>query len=209
MPQPDFYWTGVGSRDTPLELRSLMEITGTRMTQLGGRGRSGGARGPDEWFESGARSAETAATRFDVYLPFEGFKGRYSSRMSSVWDSTHFPTYTTAQYIASTLHPNWKACLNGGAYQYHTRNVFEVVGKRLTRPSRIVIGYARTVRGVAQGGTGLAIRLAEKLDIPVLNLYNPQHLNLLQEFVDTDLPSGVSATELVDRYLIRPLSQLK
>lgn len=206
-PQPDFFWTGVGSRDTPPELKSLIRRSGERLTQCGGRGRSGGARGPDQWFEEGARRAERTATQFDVFLPFEGFKGRTHAPMSAVWDSTLFATYLTAQFIASTLHPNWEACLKGTAYQYHTRNIFQVVGPTLTRPSKLVVGYARVIRGVPQGGTALAMNFATQLDIPVLNLVYPEHLTLLQEFVEETPPIGVSGTDWVKRKLITPLSQ--
>ena len=48
-----FYWTGVGSRETPPEIVQLMGTIARGLTKVGGILRSGGATGADSAFEAG------------------------------------------------------------------------------------------------------------------------------------------------------------
>src|SRR3546814_13024461 len=52
-----------------------------------------------------------------------------------------------------------------------TRNMGQVLGPELDKPARFVMPW--TVDGGATGGTGQAIRIANSLNIPVLNLQRP------------------------------------
>lgn len=74
-----------------------------------------------------------------------------------------------AQAIAAQAHPTWDRC-SPGAKALHTRNVHQVLGMDLDSPVRFVVAW--TVDGGPTGGTGQAIRIADELGIPVLNLHD-------------------------------------
>ena len=68
--------------------------------------------------------------------------------------------------IAAPLHPAWERC-SPAVRKLHARNA-AVLGLTLDRPVDAVVCW--TARGCIEGGTGMAIRIAEARGIPVLNL---------------------------------------
>ena len=65
--------------------------------------------------------------------------------------------------------------------KFMTRNVYQVIGKDLESPSKFVVCW--TPKGEIVGGTAQAMKLAQKLDIPIFNLYNANTKNELIDFV--------------------------
>lgn len=161
-------WTGVGSRKTPKFICDLMYHYATLQK---GIFRSGGAGGPDDYFERGALNC-----RRDIFLPRKNMFGKHGP--------IYTYTYTDQQWkfakkIAQDLYPILFPTLL--IEQFMTRNVFEVLGvchsKRTVNPSDYVICWTpdgcRTIKeytyGVT-GGTGMAIMVADKFDVPVYNM---------------------------------------
>ena len=68
--------------------------------------------------------------------------------------------------IAAPLHPAWERC-SPAVRKLHARNA-AVLGLTLDRPVDAVVAF--TAEGRVEGGTGMAIRIAEARGIPVFNL---------------------------------------
>lgn len=157
------YYAGIGSRETPADVRRLMAKTASVLSMLGFILRSGGADGADTAFELGADG------KTELCLPWDGFNGR---------EGVVCGEEPRLQRIAEQCHPNWRSC-TASARAFHTRNVAQVLGPYVdSTPSLFVICW--TPWGSGQGGTGQAIRVANLFRIPVFDLGVAKNLELLQ-----------------------------
>lgn len=174
----DRAYSGIGSRETPPEICAAMNSIGGGLAERGFMLRSGGADGADLAFEQvspGVAASETDRPR-EIYVPWKGFNLPDHLKSS---DKRLFPgngpdqreITARAQEIAKRAHPAWDRCSNG-ARSLHTRNVHQVMGMKLDSPVRFVVAWTKD--GGPTGGTGQAIRIANELNIPVLNIYHPQ-----------------------------------
>lgn len=161
-------FAGIGSRETPQDVQDEMGRMTREMESRGFRLRSGGADGADDAFEKGS----TAGNK-EIFLPKAGFNGRSQGIL------LRGEQYRRAQEMAMNYHPNPDALFYDGnlrrkpkfAAEAHTRNMGQMLGANLDRPSKVVLCY--TPDGAASGGTGQAIRVAEALGVPVLNMRRP------------------------------------
>lgn len=173
-----FYYTGIGSRETPENILNLITklakyIDKTEKFTL----RTGGARGADTAFEKGVSS-----NRINVYYP--NIKHLYKNRdkaiiaAKQVWYSPYGITWDKLKPFTQEL---------------MIRNSYQIFGETFNRKaiSKFVICYTKSLNKDELGGTGQAIRLAEKFNIPVFNLGNDS-LNLkdLKEFIDNLASQG-------------------
>lgn len=115
----------------------------------------------------------------EIYLPFDDFEGKRDNGHYFV-NAQFLPSYRKAYKLASEYHPNWDAC-SGGAKKMHTRNVFQILGQGLDKPSLFVVCWTKD--GKASGGTGQALRIAKAYDVPVFNLYFENALDNLGEWL--------------------------
>lgn len=171
-------YTGIGSRKTPKHIQFLMTMFSLTFNQVL---RSGHADGADMAFEIGASQKE-------IYLPAKNFNGSYSNLIV-----TEFEKYSEIKEIIKSLHPKWHAC-SDFAKLLHMRNVCQIIGKDLDSPSDIVIcwtpdGANNRTKMVSSntGGTGTAIRLAQALDITVLNWANIEDFKMAISLLDINL----------------------
>lgn len=145
------FYAGIGSRETPSHILTLMtgiaEYLAIREWTL----RSGGANGADSAFENGAEAKE-------IYLPWQGFNGNASPL---------FRPTPEAIKMAEKYHPAWHK-LRRGARLLMARNCHQVLGLDLKTPVEMVICWTKDAAG--GGGTGQAIRIARDLGIPVNDL---------------------------------------
>ena len=163
-------YTGIGSRDTPESILKKMGACSKRLKELGFTLRAGGAKGADSAFEQwGGVCAE-------IYLPYDGFQGKHDNFINAQF----LPNYNQAVRMASEYHPNWAAC-NERARQMHTRNVYQILGKELDKPSLFVVCWTKD--GKASGGTGQAMRIAKAYDVPIFNLYFDNSLESLGQWL--------------------------
>lgn len=182
------YYTGVGSRDIPHDITNLIRRLSKSLCDRGWRVRSGGADGADTAFHLGAMESEKYFNvGMDVYLPWDGFNGRFRDTSGKNWQPvSFFDNYEEAKRIASEVHPAWER-LGRGPRALHTRNVYQVLGNDLDTPSKALICWAQPVgsKGMVKGGTNTAVQLAIRYNIPVHNLFLPEAreraLNLIQE----------------------------
>ena len=157
------YYTGVGSRETPVEVLIIMNKIALFLAKHNFIVRHGNAKGADKAFDISPK---------EVYLPWNGFEGGY------VDYKEYFLFNPKAyEYIdLCCLHFN---NLTQGGQKLHLRNIHQVLGRDLKTPSKFLICW--TPNGKVQRGTATAIKLAEIMNIPVLNLglYNINELELI------------------------------
>lgn len=166
------FWSGVGSRETPKDILSLMEDIAFKLSQDKWILRSGGAEGADTAFETGALNSFSEVVP-EIYLPWKGF-GRDRKILKGVYVPSEWNNWIRAIEIASKIHPAWDK-LTRGPRALHTRNVFQVIGKDLKTPSKFLICWAKPTKdGGVQGGTRTAVVLAQQSNIPVFNLWYPE-----------------------------------
>jgi len=148
-------YTGVGSRETPIEILKLMERISLALRDMGYILRSGGADGADTAFARGLAKSEK-----EVFLPWHGFNGLVSDYVGAK---------DAAIDIARKAHPAWYRC-SSGARKLHARNVHQVLGWEMKESGYSEFLICWTPNGELKGGTATAIRLAMDHDIPVYNL---------------------------------------
>lgn len=154
-------YTGIGSRKTPIDIIFKMIQYGKTLAQKKYILRSGGAEGADSAFEQGCISVFGSK---EIYLPWPYFNHRNGSDYLVCNNDQ-------ATEIAAKFHPAWLK-LSEGAKKLHTRNVYQILGKDLNKPSNFVICW--TPNGKMIGGTAQALRIAEAYNIPIFNLGIPE-----------------------------------
>ena len=161
------YYTGIGSRETPQDVQTLMTSIASALEVKGYILRSGGANGADLAFENGVTNGNK-----EIYLPWKGFNGS---------DSTKHHVGDLAMLTASKIHPNWGKCSNG-AKKLHARNIYQVIGSKMDKPSHFIICWTKDAQIV--GGTATAIKYALQQDIQVFNLADPEARKRLEGLVN-------------------------
>lgn len=182
------YYTGVGSRETPLEMMRLeVEIAG-KMLRLGYTGRSGAADGSDNAFYVGYQNA-MGNDGFVNYLPYSKFNGYCHNGKEFVYPG-HFANYSEAQQIASTVHPLGKKLLTHASLSFHARNVYQVLGDDLNTPSEICFLWAPVKLSLlyaVEGGTNTALQLCIRNNIPSINLNIPLQLDAVKKWLNGEV----------------------
>lgn len=148
------FYTGIGSRDTPLDTLIFMEDEAFLMAEQGFTLRSGGANGADTAFEKGA---DKGAGSKEIYLPWRNFNKN---------TSLLYPPTKAAMEMAKSYHPAWER-LNRPVRLLHARNCHQVLGLDLMTPSEGL--WCWTLNGAIKGGTATAIKIAHDYNIPVVN----------------------------------------
>lgn len=158
-------YTGIGSRQTPRNILDLMTKTAKLLASNGWTLRSGGAEGADSAFEAGAGENK------EIYLPWKNFNGSQSILYDIKFE---------AKEIAKKYHPAWNK-LNKFGRLFHSRNVYQVLGYDLNLPTKFILCYHE-----GRGGTLQACRIAEDLQIPIINMINidwkEQLIKVLKDF---------------------------
>ena len=172
-------YTGIGSRSTPTTILATMTKIATYMTDRKHTLRSGKAGGADSAFQQGVQIANCNNASAEIYIPWPGFT---SPDMLATWDYVG-GSNPDAAIIAESIHPAWNRC-SQGARKLHTRNVMQILGADLNTPSDFVLFYAPVRNRIVQGGTGTAVKLAQKHNIPCINMLYPtwrdELLNLIR-----------------------------
>lgn len=160
------YYAGIGWRDTPETILTLMSDLASRLEGRGFHLLSGGARGADKAFFRGT----TVGSR-TIFLPWNGYEGQYSGADFIV--APELPNWHRAEKIARTHHPRWERC-GQGARKLLARNGYQVLTATLDRPVDLIVAYTDGGRG--GGGTGQALRVARKLapHVPIYDLGLPE-----------------------------------
>ena len=167
------FYTGIGSRETPEEIYKIMTLIANKLEKEGWILRSGAAPGADTAFEEGVEKLK------DIYLPWKGFNKSTSNL---------YKISNEALKIASENHPGWEY-LKSPVRKLMARNAYQVQGYNLNKNSAFLICWTpdgcenHETRTSKTGGTGLAISIASKLDIPIFNLKNKKSLERVMKLV--------------------------
>lgn len=167
------YYAGIGSRTTPNEILLTMTQLATELQYRNYILRSGGANGADTAFEQGTTVSE-------VYLPWKNFNGRINSIYINNPDAIS---------IAEKYSPHW-GYMKDPVKKLMIRNVYQVLGGTLDKPSEFVLCWTKDGcehyqdRTGKTGGTGLAIEIASRYNIPVINMLHSTWRSKLDRVLD-------------------------
>lgn len=161
------YYAGIGARGTPIHILADMTNLARNLESCGWTLRSGGAHGADSAFEAGVADPRNA----DIFLPWRFFNNNPSA-LHSIREE--------AYRMAELFHPAWDRC-SSAARKFHARNCYQILGLDLNTPVRMVICW--TPDGAVTGGTGQALRIAERFNIPIFNLALKEHDEPLNDFI--------------------------
>jgi hypothetical protein len=166
------YYSGIGSRETPEDICKFMTRLAKKLAGEGWTMRSGAADGADTAFETGSNDVNENLT--ELYLPSPNYKGRTKAVLTEPSEE--------AYKIAEEFHPNWGAC-KPFVRKLLARDSHQVLGADLKTPSKFVVCW--TPNASASGGTGQAIRIATRHNIPVYDLGDLEILARLTAWVFT------------------------
>jgi hypothetical protein len=175
-------YAGIGSRRTPANILKSMEYIGEQLAP-NWHLRSGFADGADCAF---GRGAEKAGGEFTMFLPWEdyngapiGISGFITPRPTLGLVSVAADTYNADPLVISNRKPNWDK-LSDATRLLMVRNVAIVLGEDLQSPAECVVCWTPFAK--AEGGTGMAIRVAKANNIPVFDLYDVAQQKAFCEF---------------------------
>jgi hypothetical protein len=150
---PTMTYAGVGSRQTPENVLSQMTEIATELESKGytlntGVTFYGKKEGADKAFDDGTKKK-------NLFSP-----EKQGSRAKE-------------QAIAKEIHPA-PEYLKGGGLKLMARNTNQVFGDNLNAPVDFVLFYAKETKGIRpEGGTGQAVEMARRKNIPTINMANP------------------------------------
>ena len=150
-------YAGIGARATPAAVLADMTVMAGWLARTGWHLSSGGADGADTAFAAGAPIGQKT-----LWLPWRGCNG-HRGPGSQVLSAAEL---SACIEIAAPLHPAWERC-SPAVRKLHARNA-AVLGLTLDRPVDACVAWSPG--GCIEGGTGMAIRIAEDRGIPVFNL---------------------------------------
>lgn len=176
--------TGVGSRETPKPILDLIRKVSKKLILSGYTLRSGGADGADTAFYEGwldAYKEDEDVPEAEIYLPWGGFNNHKTGKnYLVVYDKE---VISQAEELVNEIHPA-ASKLSRGAKALHTRNCFQVLGRDLSTPSTLFLCYAKVdSKGNPSGGTRTAIKLAEKYNLKVTNLFVEEDLERVEKYL--------------------------
>jgi hypothetical protein len=162
------YYTGIGSRRTPVELSPTIIRLASKLNGLGYRLRTGDAYGADEMFS-------TSVLEADIYS-VSSLKGLSPSALAKTSElvKAHHPADQLSDY----------------SFRLHQRNALQVLGEGLDTPSKFIICWASGSKidldgriADVNGGTGQAVRIAYAYGVPCFNLDYQPHFDRLTKWL--------------------------
>ncbi len=147
---------GIGSKETPEEVCSEMNVIGAWCKEHHITIRSGHAPGADQAFE-------TAEEYCVAYIPWLGFEKAFVSNATLVLYQRNQATVD----LARKYHPKYDY-LSFGTKKLMERNIWQVLGEDLKTPAKAIVCWTKGAKLV--GGTSQALRVAKDYNIPVINM---------------------------------------
>ena len=151
--------TGIGSREVPYKYVDWIYDIACYLASNNFKLRSGGALGSDTIFQE---AFESMGAPMEIYLPWDNFE---NNKVNNI--DTFLVNNQKCKPYTDKYHPN-PSRLSSGAYKLMNRNVHQILGRGLNTPSDLIVCY--TDMGKLVGGTSQAIRIADSLKIPIINV---------------------------------------
>ncbi len=151
-------YAGIGARATPAAVLDDMGVIAAWLARTGWHLSSGGADGADSAFAKGAPAGQRT-----IWLPWRGYNGHRGTDCRVLSG----PALAACMEVAAPLHPAWQRC-SPAVRKLHARNAAVLLGETLDRPVDACVAWS--AQGRSEGGTGMAIRIAQARGIPVFNL---------------------------------------
>jgi len=148
------FYAGIGSRQTPDEVLIKMKRMASLLERLGFILRSGGANGADSAFESGVESDLNQ----EIYLPWKGFNGNRSD------------LYTQPIRIRRLVERVFPPAKTVAVERFQRRNAQQILGYHGYPESKVSFVLCWTPQGRGSGGTGMALRIARRYQVPVFDM---------------------------------------
>lgn len=170
------FYAGIGSRETPEEIKTMMTNISSQLEKSGWLLSSGGAQGADQAFEDGVSSIE--ANR--IILATNGNHGKWASQGYIVFTDLSPDVQQYCKDIVFKIHPAPDK-LKPFPLLLHSRNVIQIMGEDLNTWVKFVLYYAQEDKyGVPKGGTRTAVLLAKSLGIPAFNMLHDEVIQRLK-----------------------------
>ena len=171
------YYAGIGARETPGEICLIMTQIARWLAEESWVLRSGGAVGADIAFEQGC---DLANGNKEIFLPQKAYN-KHTSIL-----------YTPPKSAYDLIDTLWGDLLHRSQLvrSLFARNCQQILGADLNSPCNLVICWTRD--GKDTGGTGKAIEIARKFNIPVTNLYNYRGLEKLDKNSSLSILTGLT-----------------
>jgi hypothetical protein len=171
----------IGTREVePDKVRLLIDI-GNYLARKGYTISSGNATGADYLYAQGANQVNPKLV--ELHLPWGGYNREHIKPGNKIFIDGDKKEYRA---LASQLHPKWES-LTRGPMALHARNVGIITGCCLV----IALSNPKKIGG---GGTGMGIRIAQKLGIKVLDLSKEEDLaKVTSKLAEDDLQLKLAA----------------
>lgn len=177
------YYAGIGSREIPIDIAELIEIIAIKLAQRGYILRSGGSPGADDAFE---KVGINGRGEMEIYLPFKNFRNK---KGVAYIPAPELDNYLLAAEFAKKYCDNYDQ-LDRETKKLIIRDTYQVLGLDLQTRSHFVICWTpdaclnHSQRCERTGGTGQAISIASHYGIPVFNLKNDLHKEIIKTCLD-------------------------
>lgn len=163
--QKQHIFTGVGARTIPSNIFKILYDIGVNLMADDWICRTGTADGSDMAFRE---SYMDRPLHLEVYAPGDILNNKFGNA-------------DLAKSIVKNYHPYYDRIQCAFSQALLARNIYQVLGSDLNTPSEIVFCY--TDNGLIQGGSAIAIRIAQHYGIPIVNLGNPKHLKAILDYL--------------------------
>lgn len=188
------FYTGVGSRETPLYIYYMMAKLAIIFEKGGYILRSGCALGADAAFED---VLENPAENAEIYVPNKFFPKKMSTTMKShyIIPKERYGEGMNGLYREAmrlihnkNIHKGWKNC-KPYVMDLHNRNMFQVLGLDLMTKSKFTICYTSNGEkkydqtNINTGGTATAINASDLHGVEVYNLGCNEDYIRLNKFI--------------------------
>jgi hypothetical protein len=189
------FYTGVGSRSTPIYLLYMISKLAMIFEQQGFVLRSGCALGSDAAFEDALLYPNTTS---EIYIPNKNFPSKMNTSFKSHYiipieryGKSFDGLYRQAMRLIHDLsiHKAWQRC-KPYVMDLHNRNMFQVLGLDLQTPSKFTICYTKNGEKLYSdtdwntGGTATAINASDLHKVKVFNVGNDQDFLRLKSFIE-------------------------
>jgi hypothetical protein len=158
------YYAGIGSRSTPFLIKIEMAGIARELASRNFVLRSGNADGADQAFAYGVGGSSAA----QIWLPWDTFNYSFTKLFPHHNYKVIESTDEEAANSVYEFHPKPNELTDRGML-FMARNFRQVIGKDEDNSSFIVCW---TRDGKASGGTGQALRIAKKHNIPIINMFD-------------------------------------